>query len=51
MNGPVLCPVSVVGSGECPGYVRRTSAGRDKSDTTPDCPADRPPDKGRGNIL
>ena len=44
---PVLCPVSVDASGVCPGYVRRMSAGRDKSDPTPDCPADRPPDKGR----
>jgi hypothetical protein len=26
--GPVLCPVSVDGSGECPGNVRRMSAGR-----------------------
>jgi hypothetical protein len=44
---PVLCPVSVDGFGEYPGYVRRMSAGRDKSDTTPDCP----PDIGRGHIL
>jgi len=39
-DGPVLCPVSDDVSGVYPGCVRRMSAGRHKSDTTPDRPGD-----------
>jgi hypothetical protein len=45
---PVLSPVSVDASGVCPEYVRRLSAGRAKSDKTPDRPPDGLVEKGCG---